>query len=1182
MSRQKHLLSNRLTFFFSDANLRHDTYARMALVQYRYLPLEMIMRFRSIKRISADWRIVVEAAKLCGLKVIGMDKNGDVIYDIPQDKEKTDMSKIMIGRTTPYNHEMSVQQSLDNIMIIKGWPVEINTRWIEERLRKLLEADTFNDESLNGESHSNSKASTVVDKAARAKHLIINNPNPIIYWGKNVPEGIITVEFESKETASRAWNTFRSMTQRSELLEGEIPHPAELICHFDDEEGRRCNLMVGGVNLTVHGMMPMNTTDYEKEEKLSIKKDFDATTKILEEMKLITDNKRLLEQAEEETLKTKSIDVAPTPTSTSEQKKWWCDQKKTPSLSQCIKSTNEIYSLHKSLSPPPREWMHESFFNRRLSTNNNHDQYIVHEDARRELCRDVTQIVKCVRNSISTGVIQALGPKDAYAMADFLNETMEILSESPPPRRRKSDSVDAIDQRSVDSNVEASPFEACMEALDILYSLNLDIHPRHYSYAVRSACHEFRWEEAATLFLNQIEGGDDSFGDGIDTSTGGFVPLDSTLGWDQPLEVGLYAVAIDARRKLEMTLREEDGTTKSSPSAKVFDTALKLSMIAPSRQENYVLAAGCALGRAGLFSDCLDFSTDPDNISKYGPSIAAAAMLACIESHRSAEAIELYDFFFNSESQSTASEWQWSGGNLSAAKPLFDDLLLRAYGGPSSGGHSSNAIRKFCEIVDNDTPFSINALLGLMRSIEHDGDWQMAIKLIEAFFEMGNKENQFILVNAMLSLSGIDEMDDAHAPTAVELDELTAELLASAIRTCNKEGFFSLALLLSFITHSMIDKRFGCDVLVPDDQSVMRLIAPQKLLDNKSFRIAYIHSLSKVGLNRLVNAMSQDANCIDLSVKTKFFPPNGESIINAFVASNKVLIALNQVRQTKGPISRDDAVLIARGLANAINFYLDANHPASAMYLFNYANKILTKRTNESEVSKTVSFTKSLSSFFDDDRSEPTARSIFVMNESLDLGILSLSDSLLAAVMKAYTMAGQPEKALDVLKNVKQDEKAASWDTIQSFNCAMEVLLENDVAKFMTFFEDSNSGLVMPSTFLALGRKYARECAWPELGELYNETRRRGCVSEELGLIAMQAVCEAQLDKRKILVLRKIADDISNTVGMKTKDWLTSQYWHIKRYAGFHYARVSTNRRRIVHCVSMHVSYFLLLLFRCL
>lgn len=32
-----------------------------------------------------------------------------------------------------------------------------------------------------------------------------------------------------------------------------------------------------------------------------------------------------------------------------------------------------------------------------------------------------------------------------------------------------------------------------------------------------------------------------------------------------------------------------------------------------------ILAAGSALGRAGLWSDCLDFATESDSISLYGP-----------------------------------------------------------------------------------------------------------------------------------------------------------------------------------------------------------------------------------------------------------------------------------------------------------------------------------------------------------------------------------------------------------------------------------------------------------------------------------------------------------------------------------------------------------------------------------
>jgi hypothetical protein len=228
-----------------------------------------------------------------------------------------------------------------------------------------------------------------------------------------------------------------------------------------------------------------------------------------------------------------------------------------------------------------------------------------------------------------------------------------------------------------------------------------------------------------------------------------------------------------------------------------------------------------------------------------------------------------------------------------------------------------------------------------------------------------------------------------------------------------------------------------------------------------------------------------------------------------------------------------------------------------------------------------------MSTFFDDDdRSEPTTATIFQNTEFVHFDSLRINDSLLSAVMKAYTMIGKPEKALIILKEVEKDAENANLNTIQSFNSALEALLESDVAEFMSFFEDSNNGLVMPSTFLALGRKYARECAWSELGELYNEARRRGCVSEELGLLAMQAVCEAEVENGKILLLRKVIDDISNTVGMKTNKWLALRYWHIKRYTGFHYARVSLSSHHLIYSSSKHldsplIHFISMLLSRC-
>jgi hypothetical protein len=77
--------------------------------------------------------------------------------------------------------------------------------------------------------------------------------------------------------------------------------------------------------------------------------------------------------------------------------------------------------------------------------------------------------------------------------------------------------------------------------------------------------------------------------------------------------------------------------------------------------------------------------------------------------------------------------------------------------------------------------------------------------------------------------------------------------------------------------------------------------------------------------------------------------------------------------------------------------------------------------------------------------------------------------------------------------------------------------------------------------------------------------RRVGCVSEELGFITMQAVNESELLKGKIVVCRKIAEDVANTIGIDKDDWITSRYWEIKRYVGFHHARVSISWLLLLH-----------------
>jgi len=126
----------------------------------------------------------------------------------------------------------------------------------------------------------------------------------------------------------------------------------------------------------------------------------------------------------------------------------------------------------------------------------------------------------------------------------------------------------------------------------------------------------------------------------------------------------------------------------------------------------------------------------------------------------------------------------------------------------------------------------------------------------------------------------------------------------------------------------------------------------------------------------------------------------------------------------------------------------------------------------------------------------------------------------------------------------------------QSANNTLEVLLDIDINECMAFLDTMNVKFVNPSTFVVIAKRYAQNGIWPEIGEVYNRAKKGGAVSEELGLITMQAVCESELLNGKIIVLRKIVEDVSHLVGMKSNDWIHAKYWGIKRYVGFHYARL--------------------------
>jgi len=606
-----------------------------------------------------------------------------------------------------------------------------------------------------------------------------------------------------------------------------------------------------------------------------------------------------------------------------------------------------------------------------------------------------------------------------------------------------------------------------------------------------------------------------------------------------------------------MKVSEEGGTTiDTSPSKRVFDTAMEMCMISPSGQENYILAAGSALGRAGLWRDCLDFATNSTSISSYGPSIAAAAMIACIESSRYAEAIDAYDMFM-SGSQSTASEWQWGGGNITAVKPLCRDLALYAMGKMDRGGFGHDSMRMFGEIVHEDSPLSSNALLGLAYSLEHDGDWRPSIQLLRQFINrVYLKENpEWQIVSDAFDVNNNDRATNEGNLNLREQNDLLVNILASVMRVCHREGHHGLAILMSSIANNCYASELNMkdhDLFKCKDSAIL---SQEVVSEHRQILEVYIQSLYGLGCMNIANDIlntSRHGKNINVSMPRGLRRKDlhAESWINAYVAMCRVIEAIDGLKSEGFRISTEDRLLFERGLARAMDHCIDANQPAAALYLFDHASTIVAR--------KDATLTERVKTFFgmeDSSRDKISSQAVLESSNATDLKNLHLSDPLLAAIIKANCKLGRPEAARSAFVDGTH-HMDGSATMIQSTNNALEALLDIDIGECMSFLDATEVACLNPSTFTTIAKRYARNGMWPEIGEIYNRARNAGCVCEDLGLLTMRAVCASELLDGKIVALRNIVDDISSLVGMKSNEWLHSRYWGVKRSIGFHYARL--------------------------
>jgi hypothetical protein len=379
----------------------------------------------------------------------------------------------------------------------------------------------------------------------------------------------------------------------------------------------------------------------------------------------------------------------------------------------------------------------------------------------------------------------------------------------------------------------------------------------------------------------------------------------------------------------------------------------------------------------------------------------------------------------------------------------------------------------------------------------------------------GQWQSAFNLLKAIPSL----EIDDSEISTR-ENDNLHANILASVMRVCNSGGQHGLAILANMTNRNSLVKPIqaihglGCGIYANELSNELQTDIPRWSLNNYSY--------------------------------------HRESWINAFVAIDRVLKVINAIRLEEKNISTPSHLLLERVLTRAMEHCIDSGQSATAIELYLYTNTLLTKCDE--------SLTQRVKTLFGMESNKESS-DIFHLSE-INIKEMNVNDPLLATIVKAYSKL-DPQKALSIY-----DDGAIrlgdSSHLSQSINNALEAMLDIDVNEGMRFFKAMDPKCVNPSTFCLVARHFAQRGIWHEIGDVYNRARSAGCINEDLGLIAMQAVCKSELLEGKIVTLRRIVDDICGLSLMKSNDWIKLHYWTIRKNIGFHYARVMCS----VFCMS--------------
>jgi len=546
-------------------------------------------------------------------------------------------------------------------------------------------------------------------------------------------------------------------------------------------------------------------------------------------------------------------------------------------------------------------------------------------------------------------------------------------------------------------------------------------------------------------------------------------------------------------------------------------------------------------------------------------------MYACVLSGQYDIAVFLY-YSLQKDITKMGMEWQW-GGQYEGIHPFCRELFLRAAGKFCTDmeyeRYAEDSLAIYNDIIANGGNLSPTSLYGLFQTLQRSGQYLVSFDILRKIMSHTSDDTNWSITNE--SAENFLQTEQKGSPVKLSgMDAVDGKIVATVMSSCLKNREFGLALLIGQVitgtkrSEDMDLTMTGLDdAICRSDRHVAALISSDIYTWNSSEEYSNVvmdcfkqlKCLGVVDILKSTQIMTESLSedTLDESASTSA----NTSWLEAFSHIHYLSQKLHTLQKGNHQLDKLQSYHLFKTLAAMMECCTDAGQPRAGIHL----TELFAQYWKQKEEAQPKFLSLISNTLF----GKSESRNSSVPHESYKamLDFTASSDALLHATVRAYEKCDGIDPALDFYFSSQQKASTSTSPSsvkqvfqINSANYVLSLLIRcGRIDDAITLYKCIPEGERIRETYSLIAQAYANIGKWDEVSSLYNYTRDKGLLTETVGFLAMKGIERSVMDG-KVRAIRSIASDLALVSGEQSDKWIASRYWILKKYVGFHYARL--------------------------